>query len=164
MQFIHYIGGTSKAGKLISIGIGLSSDPAAALEALKGTMPFDLRMLAVELGTSERLESVKAAFKAACQNGFWYQPTAELEAHVNGIESVDPDLGKTTRVSLDLVPEEFAALAKLTQEMGVRSKAELLRRALRFYGAMYRYKAQGFGIQAVKGGKLIQFPELDTAR
>ena len=29
---------------------------------------------------------------------------------------------------------------------------------------MYRYKAQGYGIQAVKGGKLIQFPDLDTAR
>lgn len=164
MQFIHYIGGTARTGKLISIGIGLSNDPRATLENLKGTLPFELKMMAIEAGTADRLESLKETFKTAHQNGFWYHPTEELQAHVAAVETVDQDLGKTTRVSLDLVPEEFAALAKLTEEMGVRSKAELLRKALRFYGAIYRYKAQGFGIQAVKGGKLIQFPDLDSVR
>lgn len=163
MQFIHYIGGAGRNQKLVAIGFALSNDPAAHLASIQGTMPFDLKILAIEQGTPERLEELKELFKTAHLNGFWYTPKPELLAHIEAVESIDTSLGKPTRVSLDLVPEEFAALEKLVEEMGAKSKAQLLRKALRFYGAMYRFKAQGYGIQAVKGGKMIQFPDLDSA-
>ncbi len=161
MQFVHYIGGENRGHKIIAVGFGLSSDPVAHLASLQGTMPFDLRLLAVEQGTAEKLEGLKATFLSSHLHGFWYKPSPELLAHIQAIESVDPALGKATRVSLDLSPEEFSHLEKLVSEMGAKSKAKLLRMALRFYGALYRYKAQGFMIQAVRGGKMIQFPDLD---
>lgn len=162
MQFIHYIGGSTRAGKLVAVGLGLSNDPAGHLASLKGTLPFDVKLLAIEEGTPEKLEVLKELFKAFHTNGPWYRPAPELQAHIETVEVVDQSVGKTTRVSLDLSPEEFAALEKLVEEMGAKSKAQLLRKALKFYGALYRYKAQGYGIQAVKGGKMIQFPDLET--
>lgn len=164
MQFIYYVGGESRAKKLVAVGFGLSSDPAATVVDLQVAMPFDLRMMAIEQGNAEKLEQLKDRFKTSHMNGLWYKPSAELQEHIQGVTVVDPEVGKTVRVSLDLVCEEFASLEQLVGEMGLKSKAQLLRKAFRFYQAMYRYKAQGYGIQAVKGGKLIQFPDLDTAR
>lgn len=163
MQFIHYIGGETRSKKLVAVGLALSNDPVTHLASLKGTMPFELRTMAVEQGTPSQLEQLKETFKAAHLNGFWYKPSPALVAHVEAVESVDPALGKMTRVSLDLTPEEFAALEKLVGESGTKSKAQLLRKALRFYRVMHAYKAQGYGIQAVRGGKMIQFPDLDAA-
>jgi len=165
-MYIHYIGGEGRKKKLLAISFGLSNDPQRHLSSLNGTMPFDLRLLACEKGTEEKLEKLRQTFKPAHLNGPWYRPTPELQAHVNSVEAVDPATDKeaptkVTRVSLDLNAEEFSALEQLVEQMGLKSKAQLLRKALRFYGALYRYKAQGYGIQAVRGGKLLQFPDLD---
>lgn len=162
MQFIHYVAGESRAKKLVAIGLALVPDPVAHLASLKGTMPFDLRTMALEIGTAEKLEELKAAYQAGHLHGFWFKPVPELLAHVAAVEPLDPSVAKMTRVSLDLTPEEFAGLKKLVEEGCAKNKAQLLRKALRFYTAMYQYKAQGYGIQAVRGGKLIQFPDLDT--
>jgi hypothetical protein len=165
-MFIHYVGGEGRNKKLVAIGFGLSTDPKAYVAALHGTMPFNLRLLACEKGDDAKLEKLRATFKGAHLNGPWYKPTPELQVHIDSVEAVDLEAskdapGKMTRVSLDLNADEFAALEQLVGEMGAKSKAQLLRQALRFYGNLYRYKAQGYGIQAVRGGKLIQFPDLD---
>ena len=162
MQFLTYIGGVGRNGKLVAVGIGLCADPAVYIASL-GAMPFELKLLAVEEGTAEKLEQLKEQFKAAHLNGPWYKPTDELQKYVDSLESVDAAvLGRAKRISLDLSPEEFAQLEGLVEEMGAKTKANLLRKAFRFYQALYRYKAQGFMIQAVKGGKMLQFPDLDT--
>lgn len=162
MQFIHYIGGEGRNGKLVALGFGLSSDPEAHLATLKGTMPFNLKILAIEAGSAEKLELLREQFKKSHINGFWYQPTPELQQHVKAVEVVDPAMGKMTRVSLDLSPDEFGQLEKLVEETGTKGKAKFLRKALRFYAALYRYKAQGYMIQVVRGGKMVQFPDLDV--
>lgn len=162
MQFLHYIAGKTRAGKLVAIGFELSPDPEASLQALQGTMPFEVTSMAVEVGDSTKLETLRAQFRDFHANGLWYRPDAAIQEFVGKIESVDPAVGRTKRVSLDLVPEDFHDLETLVQETGIKGKAKLLRRALRFYAAMHRLKAQGFMIQAVKGGRMIQFPDLEA--
>jgi hypothetical protein len=84
--------------------------------------------------------------------------------HVAELRPVDRGAGKPRRVSLDLEPEEFAALETMVEQMGTITKARLLRRAVKFYRSLIRYKAQGYLIQAIKGGKLVQFPDLEDIR
>lgn len=68
----------------------------------------------------------------------------------------------TTRVSLDLTPEENAELNRLVKTLKTRTRARLLRQALRFYAVLVDHKEQGYLIQAIKGGSLLQFPDLDV--
>lgn len=165
MQFVHYILGSSKAGNEVAVAIGLSPDPDAALTALNAWAPFALKLVGVEEGSQERLESVRAQFKALRLNGPWYKVAPELKDHIQALAPLDAvKVAATKRVSVDLEPEEFTDLEAFVDELGAKSKADLFRRALRFYRALHRYKAQGHIIQAIKGGRLLQFPDLDDVR
>jgi hypothetical protein len=162
MQFLHYVAGKNRSGKIVAVGFDLTADPEASVTSMKGLMPFEVETMAVEVGSPARLEELKEQFKAHHAQGPWYRPDQSVLDFVAAVEKVDPSIGKSKRVSLDLIHEDFADLEVLVKETGVKGKAKLLRKALRFYSAMHRYKAQGYMIQAVKGGHMIQFPNLES--
>lgn len=163
-MYIHYIGGEARNGKMVSIAIGVSSNPEAHLAKLSGEMPFALKLLGLEAGNKARLEEVRKEFKALHIKGPWYKPAPALTSHIEGLPEVERSDKKTKRVSLDLDPEEFAELELMVTELGEKMKSKVLRRALRFYRGLQQYKAQGYMIQAVKGGLMVQFPNLDDVR
>lgn len=68
----------------------------------------------------------------------------------------------TTRVSLDLTPAEKAELTRLVKLRKARTGANLLRKALRFYAMCADHLEDGYSLQAIKGGRLYQFPDLDV--
>ena len=164
MQFLHYVVGKGRSGKVVAYGLDLCADPEASLVSMKGVMPFEVSTLATEVGDSAKLEELRKKFQLHHVQGPWFKPVDEIRMYIESVDSVDPDLAKSKRVSLDLTPEDFSDLETLVKETGVKGKAKLLRKALRFYSAMYRYKAQGYMIQAVQGGKMIQFPDLEAIR
>jgi len=164
MAFIHYIGGEGREGKLISVAVGLSANPESHIASLSGSMPFSLKLLGLELGSPERLEEIRKQFRALHIKGPWFRAASQLTSYVDALAEVERDRHKTKRVSLDLGPEEFAELEMMVGELGEKTKASVLRRARRFYRSLLRYKAQGYMIQAVKGGQMIQFPDLDDVR
>lgn len=70
--------------------------------------------------------------------------------------------GKRIRISLDLTPDEVAELDQLKRALKTRTRARLMRRALRFYAVLANLKGEGFLIQAIRKGELHQFPDLDV--
>jgi hypothetical protein len=161
MPWIYYVKGLGKTNKIVAIGIGLAANPETQIAELEGSMPFQLELAGVEEGSQERLEALYARFQADHLRGLWYKPSAAVLGHIAELSPVDRDTSKTRRVSLDLGPNEFAELELMVEQTGTVTKARLLRKAVRFYRSLMKYKAQGFLIQAVKGGKLVQFPDLD---
>ena len=165
MLFVHYILGSTKSGTEIAVAVGVSADPDAALLALNQSSPLSLKLVGVEEGDASRVEEVRTKFRHLRLNGPWFKVAPDLKEHIQSLCFVDPaKAAATKRVSVDLDPEEFHDLEVFVGEMGAKSKADLFRRALRFYRALHRYKAQGFIIQAIKSGKLFQFPDLDDVR
>lgn len=160
MQWIHYIGGRGKGGKLLSIAIGMSSDPDTFIAKFKNDMPFIIALLGLEEGSQERLEQLRVQFSGTSLHGPWYKPTGALTDIIENLPSVERG-GPVRRVSLDLPTEEFVQLDAMVRELGTVTKSRLLRRAMRFYLRLGRYKARGYALQAIKDGKLIQFPDLD---
>lgn len=69
---------------------------------------------------------------------------------------------KPVRIPLDLTPDELAELDRIKGAMKTRTRARLLRQALRFYAQLADLKQKGYLIQAIKPGSLLQFPELDV--
>ncbi len=69
---------------------------------------------------------------------------------------------KKKRVPLELTEDELQDLDELVETRKTRTRMRLIRRALRFYKVLSDHKEQGFLIQAVKQGTLLQFPDLDV--
>lgn len=159
-MFIAYFAGTTKAGKIVAVAICQTSAPDTHLASLGDMLPFKAEVIGVEPGDATKFQEVRTQFQAHHLNGIWYRPDAELISYAKALGTVEVH-GPRQRVSLDLEPEEFADLEAFVKELGGKTKAALLRRAYRFYRALYRYKAQGWLIQAVKGGRLVQFPDLE---
>lgn len=66
------------------------------------------------------------------------------------------------RVPLELTEEELAEVDALVEVRKTRTRSRLIRRALRFYKVLSDHKEQGYLIQAIKPGSLLQFPDLDV--
>jgi len=160
MQWLHYIAGKGKTGKLVAIAIGMGPDPDTFVARYDDTMPFDISLMGIEEGSQERLEALRTQFQGGHLHGPWYKATGPLVTLVEGLEPVDRGQG-SRRVSLDLPTAEFTQLEDMVKELGMVTKSRLLRRALRFYLRLGRYKARGYALQAIKDGQLIQFPDLD---
>jgi hypothetical protein len=161
-MWIHYIGGLGKGDKLIVVAIGLSSDPESQLGILQKVSPFKLQMLGLEEGGSqERLEELRDQFKYARMHGPWFKVTNGLQEHIDGLKDLTPVKSKPKRISLDLPSSEFRDIEEVVNMLGLKTKARFLRKAARFYVRVGRLKAQGWGFQAIKGGKLLQFHDLD---
>lgn len=69
---------------------------------------------------------------------------------------------RTTRVSLDLTPEEKAEVKSMVKLVGLKTVARYLRRASRFYAMLIRLQREGYLIQAIRKGSLKQFSNLDV--
>lgn len=158
MQVIYYIGGCSAQDNLSAVAIGLTTHPDTMLANLQAIAPFHhLTLLAVEQGSQERLDAIKKEFEASALAGPWFKYTEELEKLVKSLPNTS---FKSRRVSLDLDPEDWLMLETMVEEFGEK-KSKVLRRALKFYRTLRKYKDQGYAIQAVKGGEVIRFPTLD---
>lgn len=157
-MWIHYIGGLGANDKLIAIEIGLGKDPERYLEDLRKSSPFQLDLMKLEAGSLKRYETVQALFRGIrLQGGSWYRATDVLRNHINALPVVDRTKVKTRRVSLLLPPDEFAELEWAVEVMGTKTKNRLARRALRSYLRLVRYRAQGYKVQVIKGGTMVQF-------
>ena len=161
MHYVYFIAGTDRNDKIVAINLGVSRNPEVVIAAWKDTMPFTLRLLALQEGTAERLEELEKEFRPSLLHGSWYKPSEALLEYIKGLAPLVPDV-HTTRVSLDLNPEELASVERLAEAQKIPSKAAFIRRALRFYGLLVDHRERGFLIQAVRGGTLLQFPELDV--
>jgi len=66
------------------------------------------------------------------------------------------------RVPLELTEDEVKDLDALVETRKTRTRSRLIRRALRFYKVLSDLKEQGYLIQGIKPGSLLQFPDLDV--
>lgn len=163
-MWIVYMRGAGKNSKTISYGLDLVADPEGRIAEFSDVMPFTIELAGLEVGSRERLEQLREQFRSEHLHGPWYKPSEAIASHIGALPKVDRNTGAMRRVSLDLASDEFAMLDSLVEKMGAKTKARLLRRALRFYSALTQYKAKGYLIQAVKNGKMIQFPDLEDIR
>jgi hypothetical protein len=161
VSYVHFIGGVTRQGKIISIHLGVSRNPEQTLASWKELVPFNLKILGLVEGTLETLEPIQQRFKSDRIHGSWYKPSDALVRYIGQLPPLDPN-HKMLRVSLDLAPDEVAILERLVETRGAGTKAALLRVALNFYNLLVEHKERGYLIQAVKGGSLLQFPELDV--
>ncbi len=159
MQWIHYLGGRGKSGKIVAIGIGMSHDPDLFLSQHCSSLPFDAELLKIEEGSQELLDGIRQEYQVDHLNGPWYRVSDKLMDRISALKLTHSS--GTRRVSLDLSVQEFDELSAMVKELGTRTKSRLLRRALRFFLALRRYKARGYVIQAIKGGLLTQFHDFD---
>lgn len=162
MNWVYYVTGLGRDDKVLTVGIGLSPNPEQEVAHMSNFMPYRLKLAGMERGDLELLEQTKRTFRRDHMNNMWFRPSEPLLAHLETLILERP--APIRRVSLDLTPEEFDALENLVKQMGVVTKARLLRKAFKFYEALHKYKARGFIIQAIKGGSLVQFPDLDDIR
>jgi len=164
-MWIHYIGGHGAGEKLVAVEIGLGDDPEGYLAGLRKASPFQLDLLKLEEGSLPRLEAIQALFRSIrLQGGSWYRATSALRSHIEALPAVALK-PKTRRVSLLLPPDEFVELEQAVEVLGTKTKNRLARQALRSYLKLVRFRAQGYKIQAIKGGKLVQFDDdLDITR
>lgn len=159
-QWIHFIGGKTTVGKLVAIAIGMSADPEHQLAMLVKTQPFQCSLMGLEKGSRERLEALRERFRSFRLNGPWYRAEMPLRAHVDALEPVDWSAGKGKRVSLDLTVEDFIELEAMVTESGATTKQRYIRRALASYAKIIRFVGQGYAIQAIKDGALVQFEDI----
>jgi len=161
MSYVYFIAGIGKNDKIVAISLGVARNPEVVIAAWKDTMPFGLKIMALQEGTAEKLEELEKEFRPDLINGSWYKPSESLLEYIKGLAPLTPNV-HTTRVSLDLNPEELASVERLAETQKIPSKAAFIRQALRFYGLLVDHKDRGFLIQAVRGGTLLQFPELNV--
>ena len=159
-QWIHFIGGKTTVGKLVAIAIGMSADPEHQLATLVNTQPFQCSLMGLEKGSPERLEAIRERFQQFRLNGPWFRAEMPLRAYVDVLEPVDRLAGKGRRVSLDLTAVDFIELEGLVTESGATTKQRYIRRALASYAKIIRFAGQGYAIQAIKDGALIQFEDV----
>lgn len=164
MQWVFYIGGRLRADKLVTIKIGVSGDPKAHLAALAPTQPFDLEFLGLEVGGSELLVKRHKQFKALALRNDWFRPDPSLVKFIEELPKIDLAEGAVRKVCVDFEPEEFIALTEGVEVIGTKTKARLIRRAVKFYLKLGELRARGYFLQAMKGGKFTAFPDLDDIR
>lgn len=125
-------------------------------------MPFKVELVGLEEGGKTRLEALKRRFKDSHIHGPWFRPTGKLQAYLDDLEPLSVS-SQTKRVSLDLSVRDYVRLDEAVKARNV-TKSKFLRQAIRFFLAIDRYHAQGYLIQAIRDGDLIQFPKLEDPR
>jgi hypothetical protein len=164
MQWVFYIGGRLRQGKLVTIKIGVSADPSGHLAALAPTQPYDLELIGLEVGGADLLAQRQKEFRALALRNDWYRPDAKLVDFIQGLPQVDLGKGAAKKVCVDFTPEEFALLEAGVETIGTITKARLIRRAVTFYLKLGELRARGYLLQAMRGGKFTAFPDLDDIR
>lgn len=160
MQWICYIAGQSRKGDNIIVHIGLAEDPLKYTADLGLYQPYKLNLLGCEMGTPELLEERREAYKTPFQNG-WYKPSEELMAHIKGLPTPDYSKAGTKKICVDFTSQEAAHIEQGAKISGAKTKTRLIRRAVKFYLALWAYKNKGWTVQVIKGGKFHAFENLD---
>lgn len=164
MQWVFYIGGSLRPGKLVTVKIGISADPGGHLASLAPTQPYDLELIGLEVGGPELLAKRQKEFRSVFLRNDWYRPDVKLVEFIQGLPKVDLGKGATKKVCVDFTPEEFALLETGVETIGTVTKARLIRRAVAFYLKLGDLRARGYLLQAMRGGKFTAFPDLDDIR
>lgn len=162
-MFIAFFAGEGRQNKTLALAICVTSDVQSSLSTVSQTSPFELRVLGVEPGGNDKLRELQDKFAPFFMRTIWYRPAEPMLQYIAALPPVEIEKA-TKRVSLDLEPEDFADLETFVTEVGAKTKANLLRRAYRFYRRVHGYVKQGYEFQAIKGGKLVIFPNLDDIR
>jgi Arc/MetJ family transcription regulator len=165
MSWVFFARAMGRTGKVVALAMDLHPSPELWLEDIAAKSPFPkLRLAAMEGGSLDLLGRLKERFKAYHMNGPWYKVAQPIEDYIRELPEPNRNQGGSRRVTIEIPPEDFAALAEATQRLGTKTKSRFIRQAYRFYLALSEYKARGYLIQAVKGGQLIQFPDLNDIR
>lgn len=159
-QWIYFIGGRGKTGKIVAVAIGMSPNPEGKLASLAGNQPFRVELLGLEKGSQTRLEQLREKFAKAKLNGPWFRGEDALVSYIEALPPVDREAARPRRVSLDLSAEDFIELEGMVSEASAVTKQRFLRAAYKSFGRLVRFQARGYKIQAIKGGKLVQFDDL----
>lgn len=161
-MWVYFLAGRNRKGDVAAVGIGMSRDPETEVIRIEGLMPFKLELAGMEEGGQKRLEALKKQFKRFHLHGPWYKPADELKAYLDALPPASVG-SSTKRVSLDLTLHDYVDLDEAVKQRGL-TKSKFLRKAVRFYLAINRYDAQGYLIQAIKDGDLVQFKDLEDPR
>ena len=165
MSWVFFVRGMGRTGKTVALAMDLHPSPEAWLEEMSPKAPFSkLEIVAMEEGSLDLLGSLKERFKSYHLNGPWYKVGQPMEDYFQSLPEPNRTLGGTRRVTIEISPDDFAALTEATQRLGTKTKSRFIRQAYRFYLSLVDYKSRGYLIQAVKGGKLVQFPDLNDIR
>lgn len=165
MTWVFFARGRGRTGKTVALAMDLHANPELWIEEMASKAPFPrLELAAMEEGSQDLLGRLKERFREYHLNGPWYKTGQLIEDYFQALPEPDRRSGSARRITIEVPPDEFAALTEATARLGTRTKTRFLRQAYRFYLALSDYKARGYLIQAVKGGKLVQFPDLDDIR
>lgn len=161
-MWVYFLAGRNRKGEVAAVGIGMSRDPETEVIRIEGLMPFKLELAGMEEGGQKLLEALKKRFKRYHLHGPWYTPADELKAYLDALPPASVG-AQTKRVSLDLTLHDYVDLDEAVKQRGL-TKSKFLRQAVHFYLAIHRYNAQGYLIQAIKDGDLVQFHDLKDPR
>lgn len=165
MQWLYYIGGRGRKGGLVTLRIGVSADPHAQLEHLAPVQPYKLELLAVEEGGLELLEYRRKQFKEVALQNDWYKMTPELVDFVHAIPKINlTEQSQDRKICVFFSPEEYREISLAVDSIGTRTKSRLIRRAIHFYLTLGQYKAKGFILQVIRGGRFHEFSNLDDIK
>ncbi len=160
-EWLFFVRGLSKTNRTVALAIELGPSPENWVRESERLMPYRLELAGVEEGSLELLERLRERFRGQHLHGPWYRPSEALEAYVAGLGPVDQDWNKARRITILVPPEEFSEIERSVKRLGLVTKSRLLRRAYRLYIDLGAYHARGYRIQAIREGKLVQFPNLD---
>jgi len=164
MSWVFFVRGLNRAGKTVALAMDLHPNPELWLEDMTVKVPFPkLKLVAMEEGSLDLLGRLKERFREYHMNGPWYKVGQLIEDYFQALPEANHKFSGR-RLTIEIPPDDFAALTEATTRLGTKTKARFLRQAYRFYLALSDYKARGYLIQAVKGGKLVQFPDLQDIR
>lgn len=165
MSWVFFARGMNKAGKTVALAMDLHPTPEVWLEEMAARSPFPkLKLAAMQVGDVDLLGRLRERFREYHMNGPWYRVGQLIEDYFQALPKPDRSQAATRRITVEIPSEDFAALTEATQRLGTRTKARFLRQAYKFYLALSDYKSRGYLIQAIKGGQLVQFPDLNDIR
>lgn len=162
LKWIYYIGGRSKAGKLMAIKMGLAWDPREDFSQMEPWVPFTLSFLACEEGTLDLLERRKRQFRKQALINDWFLPSSDLLLLLNSLPEVGFTQELPRKVCLDLSVDEFEALGQGVEALGLRTKGRFIRQALQLYLKLWKYLNLGYSLQVFKGRSVSTYTNLEA--
>lgn len=162
MQWICYIGGCYKSGKVAVIQIVSSGDPERYVASLTSTQPFDLKLMAIEKDEGNILAERRKQFRQSAMSNGWHRAVDDILQFVKSLPEIEREKVVTRKVCVDFSPDEAEKIQRQAIRHGAITKARLIRRAVKFYLGLLTYKERGWTVQVIKGGRFVAFSNLDN--
>lgn len=160
-MWVVYVGALGRKGDILLVQIALTDDPHRYMVNLGVTLPYSLELIQFELGSPELLEIRRGAFKAFGLRNGWFLAKEPLMKFIGSLPKVDISEGAPKKICVDFSPSEAQEIADGVERLGTRTQARLIRRAVKFYLRLSLYKAKGWTVQVIRGGRFEVFPDLD---